>query len=165
MAIGDPDISEILNNIGYSFLVIDMEHTNINMLELTNLFRTITICKKYVRVKENDNLTIRQVLDLGANGIIVPLINTRDDALKVIESSLYPPFGKRGFAYCRANQYGVNFDEYINRANKDIEIIVMIESKEAIDNLEDIIKLPNITGILVGLYDLSGSYNIPGDIK
>lgn len=165
MQIGNSDISEILDNIGYDFIVIDMEHTNINLLELTNIFKTIKNSDKYVRISENNNIIIRQVLDLGADGIIVPLINNRIEAEKVIKSALYPPDGNRGFAYCRANNYGENFTNYVKNANNNIKIIIMIESKEAINNLEDILKLDKIYGILIGLYDLSGSYNIPGDIN
>jgi 2-keto-3-deoxy-L-rhamnonate aldolase RhmA len=95
-------------------------------------------------------------------GVIVPLINNIDEAKKAVAAAKYPPVGIRGFAFCRANEYGKEFDQYVKNANKQISVIVMIETKEAVKNIEEIISVDGVDGVFVGPYDLSGSYGIPG---
>ena len=115
------------------------------------------------RVKENDTITIRRILDAGAEGVIVPLVNSPKEAEKAVRAAKYPPEGVRGFAFGRMNNWGVDFDTYAASANNDVAVIVMIESKEAVENIDDILEVSGVDGVFLGPYDMSGSYGVTGD--
>ncbi|MHC4123785.1 MAG: HpcH/HpaI aldolase family protein, partial [Planctomycetota bacterium] len=103
-----------------------------------------------------------QVLDAGAKGVIVPLIGNAEQAEKAVAAAKYPPAGIRGFCFSRSNEYGVKFDEYAVAANDDVAVVVMIESKDAAENINEILAVDGVDGVFIGPYDLSGSHNIPG---
>jgi len=163
--IGHPAVAEIMANAGFEWLAVDMEHTDISMPQLSNLIRGMGDCVPFVRVRENDTLCIRQALDAGAQGVIVPLVNTADEARRAVAAAKYPPQGVRGFAFCRANAYGAVFDEYAESANDDIAVVVMIESRSAVENIGRILAVDGVDGAFIGPYDLSGSYGFPGLVK
>ena len=155
-------IVEIMADAGFDWLCIDLEHSVIDYYEAEILIATIQSkgIKPYVRIGKNDALIIKRVLDAGAEGIIIPMINSKADAIKAIESVKYPPKGSRGVGLARAQNYGFSFNEYYDRINEDIRIIVQIEHIDAIRNLKDILSLDEIHGSIIGPYDLSGSLNI-----
>ena len=161
---GSPAVAEILANAGFDWIAVDMEHSSIAIDEFASAARgvwgrgPITAA----RVRENDTLAIRQVLDMGAECVIIPLVNNKDDALRAVRSAKYPPEGVRGFGYCRANRWGRDFDAYAARANRDVAVIVMIESKEAVENIDEILSVDGVDGVFIGPYDMSGSYGITG---
>ena len=162
--IGHPAVSEILANTGFDWIAADCEHTDIDIECFSNIARGMfgRGPVPLVRVRENNTLAIRQVLDAGAEGIIVPLINTAEDARKAVAAAKYPPQGIRGFAFSRVNNWGVDFDRYSKSANDDIAIVVMIESREAVENIDEILSVEGVDGVFIGPYDMSGSYGIPG---
>jgi len=164
MQFGHPGIAEILANTGFDWIAADCEHTDIDVAGFANLARAIhgRGPVPLVRVRENDTLAIRQVLDVGAQGVIVPLVNSAEDAQKAVTAARFPPEGIRGFAFFRANDWGANFDEYAQHANRETVIIVMIETKEAVENIDEILAVDGIDGILIGPYDMSGSYGVTG---
>jgi 2,4-dihydroxyhept-2-ene-1,7-dioic acid aldolase len=160
---GNCVVAEILCEYGFDFIAMDMEHTEINEQEFANAARSIKGRSiPLARVRENDTIAIRRVLDSGAEGVIVPLVSTKEDALKAVAAAKYPPFGIRGFAFVRANGWGKEFDEYAITANKTILVIVMIESKQGVENIDDILSVDGVDGVLIGPYDLSGSYGVAG---
>lgn len=162
---GSPAVAEILSEAGFDWIAVDMEHSSIQIDEFAGVARGIygrgpaTV----VRVRENDTLAIRQVLDMGAECVIVPLVNNRGDALRAVSAAKYPPDGIRGFGYARMNNWGRDFDAYAASANENIGVIVMIESKEAVDNIDEILETEGVDGVFIGPYDMSGSYGIPGN--
>ena len=162
--IGHPGVAEILAQVGFDWIAADCEHTDIDVEGFTNLARGMygRGPAPLVRVRENDTLAIRQVLDAGAEGVIVPLVNTAQDAARAVAAAKYPPQGVRGFCFSRMNNYGDDFDEYVKRANEDIAVVVMIESKEAVENIDDILATDGVDGVFIGPYDLSGAYGIAG---
>jgi len=162
--INHPVVAEIMGNCDYDWIAADCEHTDIDVEGFTRIARGLygRGPEPFVRVRENDTLAIRQVLDAGARGIIVPLIESAQEAKQVVAASKFPPQGIRGFSFCRGNNYGVDFDEYVSQANQDIAVVVMIESKRAIDNIDEILSVDGVDGVFIGPYDLSGSYGIPG---
>ena len=164
MHVGHPVVSEILANVGFDWIAIDCEHTDIDVAGFTAVARGMYARgpEPFVRVRQNDTLAIRQVLDAGARGVIVPLVETAEEARKAVAAAKYPPQGERGFCFSRMNNYGIDFDEYIRTANDNIAVVVMIESKEAIENIDDILSVEGVDGVFIGPYDLSGSYGIPG---
>lgn len=162
--VGHPANAEILAKAGFEWLAADCEHGEFEDGDLGNFCRTVRQfdCTALVRVKENATMPIRRALDLGADGVIVPLVNTADDAKKAVAAAKYPPVGIRGFAFHRGNSWGVDFDEYVKGANNSIVVIVMIESKEAVDNIDSILAVDGVDGVFIGPYDMSGSYGIIG---
>lgn len=162
---GSPVMAEILAEAGYDWVALDCEHSSIGIETFAKAARgiygrneTVTLA----RVRENDTLAIRQVLDMGAMGVIVPLINNAEDAKKAVKAAKYPPIGIRGFGFCRANKWGTEFDAYAKSANDEISVIVMIESKEAVENIDEILEVEGVDGVFIGPYDMSGSYGCVG---
>lgn len=165
ITIGHPSIVEIMSNAGFEWLTIDLEHTSIDLSMAQILITTIQACgiKALVRVSKNEEVAIKKVLDMGADGVIVPMINNKQDALKAVDYVKYPPSGKRGVGLYRAQNYGLGFDEYKKWVNDEVIIIAQIEHIEAVENIDDIISTYGIDGTIIGPYDLSGSMGYPGD--
>lgn len=158
-------IVEILCSSGYDWITVDLEHTPITLSQAEKLIRVIDLCgaKPFVRVSSNNEAEIKKVLDFGAKGIIVPMINNIDDVKKAIASSYYPPEGNRGMGLYRAQGYGDEDKkmDYISSTSHNIELYVNIESKEALENIDEIFA-SDISGYFLGPYDLSASIGTPG---
>lgn len=165
ITLNHPSIAEIMADAGFDWLCIDMEHTVTDYFEAQQLMVAIQSkgLKAFVRVGENNARIIKRLLDAGADGIIVPSVNSKEDALRAVESVKYPPSGKRGVGLARAQSYGFNFENYRDNLTKDIKLIVQIEHIDAIRDLESIIEVEGIDGTFIGPYDLSGSMGKPGD--
>jgi len=159
-----PALAEILANAGYDWLGVDCEHSDIGVEGFTALARGMhgRGAVPLARVRENDTLAIRQMLDAGALGVIVPLVNSAEEARKAVAAAKYPPLGVRGFCFSRMNDYGTNFDAYAAQANDDIAVVVMIESKRAVEDIDAILAVEGVDGVFIGPYDLSGSYGLTG---
>jgi len=119
----------------------------------------------FVRVEENNPVSIKKVLDSGSYGIIVPMIRSLSDAKRAIESVYYPPKGVRGVGLSRAQNYGQDFEKYRSWYKKNISIILQIEHIDAVDNLKDILRLKDVNATIIGPYDLSASLGLPGQLK
>lgn len=104
------------------------------------------------------------MLDSGAAGVIVPMVNTRAEAELAVKSAKYPPLGFRGVGLARAQGYGQRFAEYVRAANDDTLVIVQIEHIDAVSNIEAILDVPGIDGTFIGPYDLSMSMGLPGQL-
>jgi 2-dehydro-3-deoxyglucarate aldolase len=157
-------IVEIMADACFDWLCIDMEHSVIDYFDAEKLIATIQAkgIKAFVRVGENNSRIIKRVLDAGADGIIVPMVNSEQEAIKAVESVKYPPLGKRGVGLARAQDYGFGFEEYKENKAKEIKLIVQIEHVDAVNNLKSIIEVHGVDGTFIGPYDLSGSMGKPG---
>lgn len=164
LSFGFTQTCEIMANAGFEWLVIDMEHTAISNEMCLNLIQIIESngVVPLVRVGDNDSLLIKQAMDAGAHGVIVPMINNVADAQEAIASIYYPPIGERGVGLGRAQAYGVNFEKYKTWAEKETVFIAQIEHFEAVNNLEAILNLEYVDAFIVGPYDLSASLGFPG---
>jgi 2-dehydro-3-deoxyglucarate aldolase len=164
VTLNNPSIAEIMADAGFDWLCVDLEHSVIDYAETQQLISTIQSkgIKAFVRVGENNTRIIKRVLDAGVDGIIVPMVNTKKEAQKAIDSVKYPPKGKRGVGLARAQKYGFGFEEYKDGVSDNIKLIVQIEHIDAINNLEEILSLDDIDGTFIGPYDLSGSMGKPG---
>jgi len=162
--IGHPAIAEIFATAGFEWIAADIEHTDIDVEGFTGIARGMhgRGAVPMARVRENDPLAIRQVLDGGAMGVIVPLVNNAEEALKAVRAAKFPPAGIRGFAFCRGNDWGYGFDAYAKKANDQIAVVVMIESREAVENIDSILQVDGVDGVFVGPYDMTGSYGVIG---
>ena len=167
MQFGHPGIAEVFAAAGFPWVAVDCEHTDIGVPEFTACARAMhgRGALPLARVRENDTLAIRQVLDAGAAGVIVPLVQGPEDAERAVAAALYPPRGIRGSAFMRANDYGSRFDEYAATANRDMLVFPMVESREAVERVEGILAVDGVDGVFIGPYDLSASYGIPGRIR
>ncbi len=166
MSMAHVSIAEILAAAGYDWVVVETEHTSINVSEVLRLLIAIEGrgAVPLVRLAGIDPIQAKAVLDAGAAGVLVPLVNSKVDAELAVSSVKYPPIGARGVGVARAHRYGQNFDEYVRNANENTLLIVQIEHVEAVRNIEEILSVPGIDGTFIGPYDLSASMGIPGQL-
>ncbi|MEZ4923806.1 MAG: aldolase/citrate lyase family protein [Crocinitomicaceae bacterium] len=164
VTIPHPSIVEIMATAGFDWLTIDIEHSAIDLEKVQLLISTIQghQMKAFVRVYDNDEVIIKRVLDAGADGVIVPMIKSKAEAIKLVESVYYPPKGRRGVGLSRAQNFGIGFEAYQERLEKEICIIAQIEHINAINEIEDILSVDEIDCTLIGPYDLSASMGKPG---
>jgi 2-dehydro-3-deoxyglucarate aldolase len=161
MQIPHPSIAEIMGQSGYDWVAVDMEHGAISAHQLPDLFRALELGNTVplVRLAHGHSKDCKQALDAGAGGVIVPMIESADQLRKVRDATRWPPSGNRGVAFSRANLFGKNFNEYIKEAKQPL-LIAMIENIDAINELDDILKVDGLDAILIGPYDLSASMNL-----
>lgn len=159
-------IAEVLVNAGYEWVTVDLEHSAITIDQAEKLIRVIDLAgaKPYVRVSSNDEVQIKRVLDAGAKGIIVPMVESKEDVLAAINATNFPPKGTRGMGLARAQGYGEAKakNDYIQNISNRIELYIQIESKEALNHLDEMFS-QDINGYMIGPYDLSSSMGIAGD--
>jgi len=162
--IGHPAVAEILAGVGFDWLAADCEHADIDAAAFANLARGMQGRGPVplARVRSNEPLAIRVMLDMGARGVIVPMINTAADAESAVRAAKYPPRGIRGYCFSRMNDYGADFEDYAAKANDEIAVVAMIETREAVENADAILATDGIDGVFIGPYDMSGSLGIPG---
>lgn len=165
ITIPSPAIAEIMAKSGFDWLAIDMEHAPISIDQCQELIRIIDLCSvvPLVRVGENAPLLIKQAMDAGASGVIVPMVNSRHDAERAVSAVKYPPQGTRGVGLSRAQGYGTTFHDYKKWLEKESIVIIQIEHIKAVENLQEILTVEGVDGFIIGPYDLSGSLGVPGD--
>jgi 2-dehydro-3-deoxyglucarate aldolase len=161
---GHTGIAEILAQAGFAWLVIDLEHTVIGIDAVQPLIQVIELsgCCPLVRLSANDPVQAKRVMDTGAHGVIVPAVNSAAEARRAVEAVKYPPQGTRGVGLARAQGYGARFAEYLEEADSYSIVIPMIEHRDAVEDIDAIIRTPGVDAIFVGPYDLSASYGVAG---
>lgn len=167
ITLGNVSIAEILANAGFDWLVVDLEHTTISIEQAGDLIRVIDLCgvTPLVRLTSNHTDQIKRVMDAGARGIVVPTVNSVDDAVRAVAATRYAPRGTRGVGLARAHKYGPGFDEYLKWQVEGPVVIVQIEHRDALDRLESILSVPGVDGFIIGPYDLSCSMGMPGEFE
>lgn len=165
ITLGNVAIAEILARAGYEWLVVDLEHSVIDLGCAGELIRTIDLCgvTPLVRLTSNDADQIKRVMDAGAHGVVVPMVTTAEGATRAVAATRYGPRGVRGVGLARAQGYGARFREYLEWQNEGPVVIVQIEHVDAIDRLGEIMTVPGVDGFIIGPYDLSCSMGIPGE--
>jgi 2-keto-3-deoxy-L-rhamnonate aldolase RhmA len=164
--IGHPTVAEIFAGQGFDWLAVDLEHTSTTI----RMFHELALAVKGTGVDllarlpgHNPEMT-KLVLDSGADGIIVPSVNTPEEAAAAVAMAKYPPEGIRGAALCRATGFGRNFDDYYRNHNRRVLVVCMLEHRDAVENVDAILATPGIDATLIGPYDLSASMGLPGQI-
>ena len=165
-SIGHPQITEMIARSGVDFIGIDLEHSTISQEQAQ---RIIAACHANAvvclpRVASHDPESIRRLLDSGADGILVPTVDTPVEVDKLIGAMKYPPSGKRGYGVARAQGYGNEFKAYTSNWNQESILILQIESVRAVSNIEALLEFEEVDGVMIGPYDLSGSLGVPGQI-
>jgi 2-dehydro-3-deoxyglucarate aldolase len=159
-----PSITETFAKAGFDFIAIDMEHSTINQAEAQ---RIIAACQAegvpcLPRPVSHSNDYIKPLLESGADGMLIQMVNTPEDIKRLINDLKYPPVGKRSYGVSRAQGYGFDFDEYITQWNQTSTFIIQVESIEAVNNIEKLLSFEEVDGVMVGPYDISGSLGVPG---
>ncbi|MCD4652237.1 MAG: 2,4-dihydroxyhept-2-ene-1,7-dioic acid aldolase [Candidatus Cloacimonetes bacterium] len=163
MQLSCSSVAEIMGKAGYDWVAVDLEHGSFSVQILPDIFRALEIggTIPFARVSHSHPKEIKQALDSGAKGLILPMIETGDQLKKSISWALYPPKGTRGIGYHRANLFGQYFNEYF-KFSQEILIVAQIEHVRAVENLDDILSVQGLDAIMVGPYDLSGSMDLTG---
>jgi 2-keto-3-deoxy-L-rhamnonate aldolase RhmA len=162
LALSDSAVAEIFGRAGYDFLIIDTEHSATTaegvkaMLQAAAHTEVIVLSRPLAYAADE----IRRLLDLGSTGVLCPFINSAAQARALVEACRYPPEGIRGYGPRRAGMYGMDADEYFATANDSLIITAIIESSEAVENIEDIVKVEGLDGVVIGPMDLSISLGI-----
>ena len=163
MQIPNGSVAEIMGSSGYDWVALDMEHGSISVNQLPNIFRALELGNTLplVRISDSTEKECKQALDAGAGGVIIPMVETAEQLRLARDACRWPPSGNRGVAFSRANLFGENFNSYSEEAQKPI-LIAMIESVQAINNLNEILKVEGLDAIFIGPYDLSASMGLTG---
>jgi 2-dehydro-3-deoxyglucarate aldolase len=163
MQIPNPSVAEIMGDASYDWIAIDMEHGAISISQLPDMIRALDIGSSLpiVRLAQGEAKDCKQALDSGAGGVIVPMIESKEQLAKVRDMCCWPPMGRRGVGFSRANLFGKYFEEYKREAQAPL-LVAQIESVKGARNLEEIIGVDGLDAILIGPYDLSASMGIPG---
>jgi 2-dehydro-3-deoxyglucarate aldolase/4-hydroxy-2-oxoheptanedioate aldolase len=163
---GAPSTAEALGCVGFDFLVVDMEHTPIDLPQMTDVLRAIagTPAQAIVRPPWNDMVWTKRVLDAGAQSLLFPFVQSAEEARRAVAYTRYPDAGVRGVAAMhRGSRYGTIAD-YQKRAHEELCVIVQIETASAFEQLEAIAAVPGVDSIFIGPADLSASMGLLGDM-
>lgn len=159
VTIGHPDVSEILAKMGFDFINFDIQHTPLSIETVQYLMQAMSYSDStpIVRVPWNDIVMINRALDIGAHGIIVPFVNTREDMERALKFARFPPIGVRSYGPRRAS---LRDPEYVKNCNEEILVFPQIETKESLEKIEDILSVEGVEAFFVGPYDLSFSLGV-----
>ena len=164
---GHPAITEIMARAGFDWLAIDLEHSAIDLETAFTMIQVIDLagCAPLVRLSANDPVQAKRVMDAGAWGVIVPSVQSAAEARQAVAAVKYPPEGTRSVGLGRAHGYGARFGEYLTACSEGSVVIPMIEQKEGVERVEEILRVPGVDGVFIGPYDLSASYGVPGELN
>ena len=159
-------VAEIMGHAGYDWVAVDLEHGSISTHQLPNLFRAIETrgTLPLVRLSQAHPKDCKRSLDAGAAGVIIPMVESDEELAIIMEHCSWPPTGKRGVGFSRANLFGKYFEEYKDEAQAPV-IIAQIEHIRAVEDLEGIINVPGLDAIFIGPYDLSASMGLTGQFE
>lgn len=158
----DPTVAELCGLSGLDFYMIDGEHSPITTAQVQDIVRACEVSgiTPLARVRSNDAKLIAQFLDAGVMGIMLPGVSTAADLQAFVQAVRYPPLGKRGFGFVRANEYlqgAMTQTEYVQFANEQILVLPQIEDKDAIENLDEMLTIDGVDGFIIGPRDLAMS--------
>jgi 2-keto-3-deoxy-L-rhamnonate aldolase RhmA len=149
---------------GFDWLFIDAEHSTLDTSQMQALLQAAAPTPCVIRLASGDDVPIKKALDIGAAGIIVPQVNSAEHTRRIVQSAKYAPVGQRGLGIARAHRYGLKVREYMQTANDDTAVIVQAEHRDAVANIEAIVRVDGVDGVLIGPYDLSASLGLPGAV-
>lgn len=159
-----PSITETFARAGFDFIVIDMEHSTISLEQAQRIIAASQSegVPCLPRPVSHSNDWIKPLLESGADGVMVQMVNTPEQVRALIDDIKYPPAGRRSYGLNRAHAYGFDFDSYIRRWNETSSFIIQVESIQAVENIDKLLAFDEIDGVMLGPYDISGSLGVPG---
>ena len=164
--LASPLTAEIMSSAGFDWLMLDHEHAPGDILNLISQIQAMkgTSCVPLVRAPWNDFVAIKRILDAGTQGVLIPYVNTREEAEQAVKACKYPLEGIRESPPVRARlDMGRITGNYLQRANDQIYIMTAVETPEAIENLDEILQVKGLDGIFIGPMDLASSMGYFGD--
>jgi 2-keto-3-deoxy-L-rhamnonate aldolase RhmA len=164
ITLNSPPVVELLAEAGFDWLFIDAEHSPLDTAQMQALMQAAGATPCVVRLSASDDMHVKRALDIGAAGIIAPQVNSVEHARRMVEAAKYAPAGQRGLGIARAHRYGLRVREYMQSANDDTAVIVQAEHRDAVERIDDIVRVEGVDGVLIGPYDLSASLGRPGAV-
>lgn len=162
----EPAVAELVGACGYQYALIDMEHSPVTVDSVLPMIRAVQLggAKAIVRVPEKQSSWIGRLMDMGVDGIMVPMVNNAAEATELAQATIYAPEGTRGMAagIVRASNYGLNTAEYLENYRDNFMLIVQIETREAMEQAEQIAAVPGVDCVFIGPSDLAGSLGHQG---
>ena len=160
-----PAITETFAMAGFDFIAIDMEHTTISIDDANRIITSVQgeECVCLPRPVSHNNDYIKPLLEAGADGAIIQMVNTKSEAEELLNLQKFPPIGKRSFGVNRAHGYGFDFEKYIKTWNESSISMIQVESIVGVNNIEELLQVDGIDAVMIGPYDISGSLGLPGD--
>ncbi len=160
-----PDVVEIFASAGFDWIQIETEHAPLTIRDVQTLLQVAqrTLPFPAVRLADNDPILFKQVLDIGAYGVVVPMVSSRFDAERAVRACRYPPKGVRGYGPRRASDYNARGAEYFKTIESELVLIPIIETKEAVEHIDEILAVDGVDSFLIGPADLSISLGVPLD--
>ena len=160
------DSVDILCSCGFDWMFLDFEHGALSYSQARAILQVVAGRSHILaRIGENTPSAIQQALDIGCEGIVVPLVNSKAEAEAVVRAARYPPQGERSVGAGRAQGYGTRIKDYLDTANDQIAVVVQIEHRLAVEALDEILAVKGIDAVFIGPYDLSGSMNLLGQVS
>jgi 4-hydroxy-2-oxoheptanedioate aldolase len=165
LTIGNTDVADILKHLGFDWFVFDTEHSYLSAFDLKAMMQALegSNVSPIVRIGQIDQYLVKRALDVGSEGLLAPLVNSAEEAERLVKFAMYPPDGVRGAGPGRAARYGLNLTEYYGTANRELLICVQIETKEALSNVDEILATKRIDVGFVGPTDLTISLGLGTD--
>ena len=157
LGLGSPSVAELMAHAGFDWLVIETEHNGLDSAEIEHMLRAIdgTDAVPIVRVPSSNPVFIQRALDMGAMGVLVPMVKSAEEASAVVSATRYPPEGTRSWGPLRASGYTFDNDDYFERANENILVALILETKDALDDLEAVAGVAGVDIIFLGPWDMS----------
>lgn len=165
LALANPNSAEICAGAGFDWVLIDCEHGPQTLPLVLAQLRAIEClggCHAVVRVPSADGVALKQYLDLGIRSVLVPMVDTAEQAAAVVRACRYPPEGVRGIGGARASRWGRDA-HYVHEANAQMCVMVQVETRRGLENLEEITSVEGVDGVFIGPADLAASLGHLGD--
>ena len=159
-----PSITETFARAGFDFMFIDMEHSTISIeqgqrISAASQFEGVPCIPRPV---SHSNDYLKPLLESGADGMLIQMVETADQVRALIDNVKYPPVGRRTYGVNRAQAYGFDFEEYIKNWNDTSTFMIQVESIKGVDNIERLLAFDEVDGVMIGPLDISGSLGVPG---
>jgi 2-keto-3-deoxy-L-rhamnonate aldolase RhmA len=167
LSVGHPAVAEVCAREA-DFAVVDTEHAPTDLADVANVARAVEStgdAALLARVADNDPVRIKRVLDTGVSGVLVPMVESAEEARRAVEAARYPPEGVRGIAGSRANDYGRNLGAQVDGDEGTPAVVLQIETDEAVAAASEIAAVEGVDALLVGPADLSGSLGVFGEYE
>lgn len=164
MELDHPGVASLVAQSGFDWMIFDTEHGHYTTETLRSVLNAVGEKKvsPIIRVPGNDANTLKVALDIGPQGVIIPMVSSEEECRAAVAGCKYPPEGIRGIGPSRATGYGTNLSEYLDKANDNTLVIIQIETVEAVKNIDKIAKVKGVDVLFIGALDLSGSMGITG---
>jgi 2-keto-3-deoxy-L-rhamnonate aldolase RhmA len=161
-----PDVSDMFSRAGFDWLWIELEHATMSLETVQQMLQAAggrVPC--IVRSPWNDHVWLKRILDTGCDGVVIPQIRSADEATSAVAACRYSPLGHRSVGIGRAHGFGLEFKEYLARANDELTIVLQIEHIDGVNQIEAILSVPGWDAVMIGPYDLSASMNMIGQVE